>query len=132
MRTKDKSETLPLRAAEWSGARREGARSSAEEHYGDIVGVVGSIPTAPTIFRRMSAAAAPVFDAGSAAYDGAWAGEVGAGLLAPAGYGTHRSAGKLALTVVPDPKTLSILSEPPCRSTRDFVMARPRPVPRWS
>ncbi len=27
-----------------------GARSSAEEHYGDIVGVVGSNPTAPTIF----------------------------------------------------------------------------------
>ena len=28
-----------------------GVRSSAGEHYGDIVGVVGSIPTAPTIIR---------------------------------------------------------------------------------
>lgn len=27
-----------------------GARSSAGEHFGDIEGVVGSIPTAPTIF----------------------------------------------------------------------------------
>ena len=30
-------------------ARDGGARSSAEEHFGDIEGVVGSIPTAPTI-----------------------------------------------------------------------------------
>ena len=29
-----------------------GARSSAGEHYVDIVGVAGSIPAAPTIFTR--------------------------------------------------------------------------------
>ena len=28
------------------------ARSSAGEHYGDIVGVVGSNPTAPTIYAK--------------------------------------------------------------------------------
>ena len=30
----------------------EGARSSAVEHYVDIVGVTGSIPVAPTIYVR--------------------------------------------------------------------------------
>jgi hypothetical protein len=33
--------------------KRSGARSSAEEHYVDIVGVTGSIPVAPTIHKPL-------------------------------------------------------------------------------
>ena len=35
----------------WFREALKGARSSAEEHYVDIVGVTGSIPVAPTILH---------------------------------------------------------------------------------
>src|SRR5690606_26585967 len=35
------------------------ARSSAGEHYVDIVGVTGSIPVAPTIFQALSCTPTP-------------------------------------------------------------------------
>ncbi len=37
------------------------ARSSAVEHYGDIVGVVGSKPSAPTIFFKGLCGEAGIF-----------------------------------------------------------------------
>ena len=40
-----------------------------------------------------------------------------------------RGRGRLIVTVVPDPSSLSIPSVPPCRSTTDFAKGSPRPAP---
>jgi hypothetical protein len=43
--------------------------------------------------------------------------------------GRRYSSGNVSLTVVPRPNLLSMVAEPPWRSTIDFTKARPRPAP---
>ena len=47
----------------------------------------------------------------------------------PTARASPRTAGNLTVTVVPLPTSLAIESLPPCSSTSDFEMARPRPEP---
>ena len=46
--------------------------------------------------------------------------------LTPAG---DQTPGSSTVTQVPFPGSLSIVIRPPCRSTMDFAMERPRPAP---